>query len=74
MSAPALVWLVVGLVTVAALTAVVIGLARHAILLAKTLGRFQEEVQPLAEEIVAEADRAAGRSSGMRADPPFGRP
>ncbi len=73
MSAPATVWLAVGPITLVALIAVLAGLARQVALLARTLGRFQREIQPLAEQIVAEADRAASRAGRIHDGLPFGR-
>lgn len=73
MSAWAVTWLVVGLVSAAALIAVFFGLIRHLLLLARTLGRFQEEVQPLAQEIATEADRASSRTSRLQRGLPLGR-
>jgi len=69
MSTPVIAWLVVGLITVAALIALAIGLVRHAMLLGRTARRFQEEVQPLTDEITAEMDRASSRTTGMGRDP-----
>ncbi|MGQ0669793.1 MAG: hypothetical protein ACT4PO_09010 [Actinomycetota bacterium] len=73
MSAWAVTWLVVGLVSAAALIAVFVGLVRHLLLLARTLGRFQEEVQPLAQEIAAEAERASTSTNRLPRVLPFGR-
>jgi hypothetical protein len=56
----------VGLVTFAALLAVLIGLVRHGMLLARTLARFRDEVGPLAEEVAAESSRAAERGAQGR--------
>lgn len=72
-SAWAVTWLVVGLVSAAALIAVFVGLVRHLLLLARTLGRLREEVQPLAQEIAAEAERASSRTSRLQPDPRLGR-
>jgi hypothetical protein len=62
MSVPAIVWLVVALVTTFAVAAVLIGLVRHVIVLGRALGRFQREVSPLVQEISALGDEAAARS------------
>jgi hypothetical protein len=59
---PAIVWLVIGLVTAAAALAVLIGLIRHLFVLGRTLSRFQQEVGPVAAEIGTEAERASSRS------------
>jgi len=60
------VWLCVGLVTLVALLAVLIGLVRHGLLLARTLARFRDEVGPLAEEVAAGSARAAERGARGR--------
>jgi hypothetical protein len=62
MSDVAVVWIVVALVSTAAVAAVLIGLVRHVIVLSRTLGRFQREVSPIAAEISAMGGRAARRS------------
>jgi hypothetical protein len=59
---PAIVWLVVGLVTTAAALAVLIGLIRHLFVVARALSRFQSEVAPIAAEIGTQAERASTRS------------
>ena len=55
MEAWLVVWLVVGLVTTAALLVMLGFLVRHVILLGRTAGRMQEEIQPIADEVVAAA-------------------
>jgi hypothetical protein len=59
---PAIVWLIVGLVTTAAVLAVAIALVRHLFLLGRALARFQSEVGPIAAEIGTHAERASARS------------
>jgi hypothetical protein len=59
---PAIVWLVIGLVTTAAALAVLIALIRHLFVLGRALSRFQQEVGPLAAEIGAGSERASSRS------------
>jgi hypothetical protein len=73
MSGVAITWLVAGVVSTAAVLAVLIALVRHVLLLMRALGRFQREVSPLAAEIAAGADRASSRASAA-AERPFGRP
>ncbi|HZD16883.1 MAG TPA: hypothetical protein VE669_01955 [Actinomycetota bacterium] len=65
MSTPAVVWLVVGLVTTVAVSAMLIALVRHILVLGRALRRFQDEVAPLARDIGAEGDRAARRSTHL---------
>ena len=72
MSGPAIVWLIVGLITTVAVSAMLIALVRHVIVLARALGRFQHEVSPIAQDIASAADRAATRSERVNADRPFG--
>ncbi|MGZ8593743.1 MAG: hypothetical protein ACXWYC_10640 [Actinomycetota bacterium] len=72
MSGPAIVWLIVGLITTVAVSAMLIALVRHVIVLARALGRFQQEVSPIAQDIASAADRAATRAERVNADRPFG--
>lgn len=67
MSAPAIVWIVTGLVTTLALVAMLVALVRHFILLGRTLSRLQEEIAPIAEEITAGGNRASTRMSELQA-------
>ena len=73
MTTTALVWLVIGLVTVVAVSALLIALIRHLIVLGRAARRFQEEVTPIAEDISALADRASDRSRGLSRGPRSGR-
>jgi hypothetical protein len=74
MSTVAVVWLVVALVTTAAVLAVLIALIRHVLVLGRALGRFQREVSPIAQEIAAQGERASTRAQRPTAERPFGRP
>jgi hypothetical protein len=62
MTVPAIVWLVVALLTTLAVTALLIGLVRHIIVLGRALGRFQREVSPVVQEISALGQQASARS------------
>lgn len=73
MSTVTVVWFVIALVTLAAVIAVLIALIRHALVLGRSLRRFQEEVTPLAREISAQGDRASARAQRIPAERPFGR-
>ncbi len=66
MSTPALVFTVIGLITMAAVVAVLIGLVRHAMILGRTLSHFQRDVGAIAQEITSEADRASSRAANIR--------
>lgn len=61
MATTALVWLVIGLVSLVAVLAILIALIRHVLVLGRAAGRFQDEVGPLAREIGALADSASRR-------------
>jgi hypothetical protein len=65
MSGPAVVWLIVGLLSVAAVLAVAIALVRHVIVLGRALSRFQREVEPAASAISEEGARAGARSARL---------
>jgi fatty acid desaturase len=67
------VWLVVGLVSTAALAAFGIWMVRHVTLLIRTMGRVQEELTPIAEEISRESARASERAASLRMPPRTGR-
>lgn len=69
MTTTALVWLVVGLLTIVAVLALLIALIRHLLVLGRAARRFQEEVTPIAEDISALSDRASNRPKGMRRIP-----
>ena len=62
MSGPALVWLIVGLVSSVAMIAVLVALVRHVFVLGRALARFQEEITPIASAIASESARAGSRS------------
>lgn len=53
------VWFVVGIASTIAVLAFLIGLLRHLLVLGRTIGRFQEEARPIADEIALEGRRAS---------------
>jgi len=57
----AIVWLLVGLVSITAVLAMLVGLIRHVMVLFRALGRFQEEVGSVAGEIADASARATQR-------------
>jgi hypothetical protein len=61
-----LVWLIVAIVTTAALIAFGIALGRHALILGRSVQRFSDEVQPVTDAIASEAARAAERASSLQ--------
>jgi len=56
---PAVVWLVVGLLTVTVVLALSVAFVRHLIVLYRALARFQDEVGPIAHQIGEQAYRAS---------------
>ena len=72
MTTTALVWLVVGLLSLVAVLAVLIALIRHVFVLGRAAGRFQDEVGPLTREIGELADSASDRSRHPPRDPGSG--
>ena len=65
MTTTALVWFVIGLLTIVAVLALLIALIRHLMVLGRAARRFQEEVTPIAEDISALSDRASNRPRGL---------
>lgn len=65
MSSPAIVWMIVGLLTLAVTLAMLIALIRHLKVMGRAVGRFSDEVGPLAREISEQADRAAARAGRL---------
>jgi hypothetical protein len=61
-----LVWLIVAIVTTAALIAFGIALGRHAMILGRTVKRFQDEVQPVAQEIAEGSNRASEKTASLQ--------
>jgi hypothetical protein len=56
------VWVVLAIVSTAALVACLLGLFVNARAMLRTLGRFKDEVEPVAREISEEGARASARS------------
>jgi len=59
------VWLVVAIVTTAALIAFAIALGRHVLVLGRTVRRFQEEVQPIAGDVSRQGSRASDHAAKL---------
>jgi hypothetical protein len=69
-TATAVVWLTIGLVSTLAFAIMLIALVRHVLVLMRAVGRFQDELSPILEEMTVASDaarRAGARSSGERA-------
>jgi hypothetical protein len=64
------VWLLIAVVSTAALIAFLIALGRHVLILGRTASRAQEEVAPIAAEISREGSRAAERVQNLKVPHP----
>ena len=64
------VWFVIGLISATAVAVCVVGLAKHLLVLGRTLRVFQEEVGPASAEIAAGGARASSTASNLK--PPTG--
>jgi hypothetical protein len=69
MSGPVVAWAVVGLLSTAAIAAVLVGLVRHALVVGRAVGRLQREVGAEAAAVGAEAARAGERAARLAEDP-----
>ncbi len=59
------VWLVVGIVSTMAILACLIGLIRHVLVLGRTVKQLQAEVQPIADDLAKEGQRAGAHASAI---------
>ena len=59
------VWFVVGIVSTAAILACLIGLVRHVLVLGRTVKQMQEELQPIANDLAAEQQRASAHTTAI---------
>ena len=53
------VWLVIGLVSSVAILVCLIGLVRHALILGRSVQAFQQELQPILDEVSREGAKAS---------------
>jgi hypothetical protein len=60
-----IVWLILTLVSIVAIGAVLAAVVRQALVLMRSVGRFNEEVGPLASEVGREGERASARGSEL---------
>jgi F0F1-type ATP synthase membrane subunit b/b' len=65
-SAPAIVWVVVGLFTMSLLLVMLIGLVRQVKRLTGAVADFQKEIQPVLRDIQRDADRARSRAAAVQ--------
>ena len=61
------VWFTVGIVSTIAILACLIGLMRHMLVLGRTVQRFQEEAQPIADDVAREGQRASEHMAAISA-------
>ena len=59
------VWFVVGIVSTVAVLACLIGLLRHMLVLGRTVRQLQEEVQPIADDLAKERQRASAHVAAI---------
>ncbi len=59
------VWFVVGIVSTVAILACLIGLMRHVLVLARTMKQLRDEVQPIADDLAKERQRAGAHTSAI---------
>jgi hypothetical protein len=59
------VWFVVGIVSTVAVLACLIGLLRHMLILGRTVRQLQEEVQPIADDLAKERQRASAHVAAI---------
>jgi hypothetical protein len=59
------VWFVVGIVSTVAVLACLIGLLRHLLVLGRTVRQLQEEVQPIADDLAKERQRASAHVAAI---------
>jgi hypothetical protein len=59
------VWFVVTIVSTVAVLACMIGLLRHVLVLGRTVKQLQAEVQPIADEVSKERQRAVAHASAI---------
>jgi hypothetical protein len=59
------VWFVVSIVSTVAVLACLIGLLRHMLVLGRTVKQLQEEVQPIADDLAKERQRASAHVAAI---------
>jgi hypothetical protein len=70
------VWFTVGIVSTVAILACLIGLMRHVLVLGRTVQRFRDEAQPIADDLARErthaSEHVAALGARRRGDPSTG--
>ena len=67
MSVPVVVWLTVGLASMAVLSVVLVGLARQVKRLFQSVSEFNDQVQPVLLEMQRDAERTRERAERLQA-------
>ena len=62
-----LVWFVIGIVSTVAIAACLTGLVRHVLILGRAVKQLREEIQPIADELAGEGDKAGRHTSAIGA-------
>ncbi len=61
------VWFTVGIVSTVAILACLIGLMRHVLVLGRTVQRFRDEAQPIADDLARERTQASEHVAALGA-------
>ena len=59
------VWFVIGIVSTVAILACLVGLARHLLILGRSVKRLQEAIQPIADDVAREGQRAGEHTAAI---------
>jgi hypothetical protein len=62
-----LVWFVIGIVSTVAIAACLTGLVRHVLILGRSVKQLRDEIQPIADELADERDKAGRHTSAIGA-------
>jgi hypothetical protein len=61
------VWFVIGIVSTVAILACLVGLVRHLLILGRSVQQLQEEIQPIADDVAREGQKAGEHTSAIGA-------
>lgn len=61
------VWFVIGIVSTVAILACLVGLVRHLLILGRSVKQLREEIQPIADELSSEGQKAGEHTSAIGA-------
>jgi hypothetical protein len=60
-------WFVIGIVSTVAILACLVGLIRHMLILGRSVKLLQEEIQPIADDVAREGQKASEHSAAIAA-------